>query len=171
MSMLPSSLGALELIEWIPVDVLALAIIELSLKETPQQQAGKDSRAAVMNVIHALNVKQSSWTDISEVVKDRLAMSGSGARKELAVVSWKEWVAALRVLATSSFDGAEAVSGVKLLDFFDSLTGSDSGDADEVNAYAGVFESKNTLNESPTLANLEPVGSTWMNLWMDQWGY
>lgn len=150
--------------------------------------------------MHAVNPTRVSWEDVRDVVRERLddacRKSETGTNKDVKIkmVPWKEWVAALRDVASLSLNAegeaesqAVAVSGLKLLDFFESLssssTGTDNGtgrgtgeadsDAKGVNTSlnSGVFDMGNTLKASPTLARLGPVGHFWMGLWLDQWGY
>ncbi|KAI1798944.1 acetyl-CoA synthetase-like protein [Daldinia bambusicola] len=109
---IPDSLGAydtdVEDVDWIPVDVLADAIIEILLKRatTTATTSGDELQPSRPQVYHLMNPKRTTWAHllpaIVEVSKDYNKL-GSDRREgtnanntPLAVVSREEWLQRLR---------------------------------------------------------------------------
>lgn len=81
---IPTSLGPLEVVGWIPVDLLAQGIIELATYRM-------DSKYPGPTVSHAVNPQQTSWGSLLPTVKRYLDSS-----REVRTVSLEVWVNALR---------------------------------------------------------------------------
>ncbi|KAI1333833.1 L-aminoadipate-semialdehyde dehydrogenase [Xylariaceae sp. FL0016] len=168
LKLLPSSLGSLDRIEWIPVDLLANVILELAgIGSQPMSKADKlDAEedaaypaAKSLKVRHAVNPQAAQWSDLVTTILAHLP-EGTEA------VSLSTWVSALREAGQQGTASAKDVPGLKLLDFYEGL-GRDGG---EVRSPFRL-ETASTRRRSPTLRTLPAVGTEWMALWMRQWGY
>jgi thioester reductase-like protein len=148
---LPSSLGPLDVVDWIPVDMLARGIVELATNSI----GSKDNGATVY---HAVSPQRTSWTKLLPTVARCLEPS-----REIQTVSLKEWVNALRESASKTED-VENIPAIKILDFFEGLP-SESGQEPI------LLDTKNTVNVSSTLASLGPLKEEWMENWMKQWAF
>ncbi|KAI1632027.1 L-aminoadipate-semialdehyde dehydrogenase [Biscogniauxia mediterranea] len=183
LKLLPSNLGSLDRIEWIPVDLLANIILELAGIGVPVSKSKKPSSSTTngttkadgyddeeeddefgpreLKVSHAVNPRVAHWQDIAPVVLRALP---EGTR----VVSWAEWVQALRNAgATSSASTARDIPGLKLLDFYESLEQS----PEDAVRQAFNLETTTTRARSRTLRHLPPVSGEWMELWLRQWNF
>ncbi|KAL7923114.1 male sterility domain-containing protein [Trichoderma austrokoningii] len=159
---LPSDLGAMDSICWIPVDILADVVLELAgIIQKPQDlPTGKSANnkkpeyKGHATVYHAVNPHSIRWAELVPTVADALHIPSG------RIVPWAEWVDALRSSAQGNED-PEANTGLKLLDYFESLGG--VGDA------MPTLATELTRRQSETLAALDPVGPEWMKLWLKQW--
>ncbi|KAI0890636.1 uncharacterized protein GGS22DRAFT_194569 [Annulohypoxylon maeteangense] len=145
---LPSSLGRMETVDWIPVDILGESIVELAIHSPSTPEAGA-------TVYHAVNPQRTSWAGLVATVAQHLA---------LKTVAWDEWIKALRESASKTEDLAENPA-VKILEFFESLTRVSEDDE------SILLDTRETIRVSQTLANLGPVHDGWMQNWMRQWSF
>jgi thioester reductase-like protein len=138
---LPSDLGNMNIIEWIPVDVLSKIIVELTF-----QVASSTAR-----VFHLANPHATTWEALLPGIQRRLTQKSG---EDLKIVPWTEWVEVLRQAGTN-------ISGYKLLGFFEAL----SAEGKQVE-----FDTREAQNASTNMRNLKEVDGALMELWMQQWG-
>ncbi|KAK6004847.1 hypothetical protein QM012_007626 [Aureobasidium pullulans] len=150
---LPASLGSMGRMDWIPVDILAKAVVEILLGN--RVKTGRDSPMASdkrkSQFVHLLNPHEADWQDILPHVQSSLD-------KELQVVAYEEWLSDLQASAEQKH--TESNPAVKLIDFFE----------DNRHALKPKFSTINSQEMSETLSSLRPVNGQWMKLWMKQWG-
>ncbi|KAI1142682.1 hypothetical protein F5Y05DRAFT_126811 [Hypoxylon sp. FL0543] len=143
---LPASLGRMDTVDWIPVDVLGESIVELATRPL-------DTRSEGAVVYHTVNPRHTSWANLVPTVARYL---------NLQTVSLEAWTEALRESASKTEDLTRNPA-VKILDFFEGLVGKS---ADPI-----LLNTSHTLGASRTLASLEPVHEEWMENWMRQWEF
>jgi thioester reductase-like protein len=148
---LPSSLGPLDVVDWIPVDMLARGIVELATNPTGSKKDGA-------TVYHVASRQRTSWKELLPTIARCLEPSG-----EIQTVSLKEWVDALRESASKTED-IENFPAIKILDFFEGL-------ASEGGQEPILLDTENAVNVSSTLAGLGPLKEEWMENWMKQWAF
>ncbi|TVY16316.1 Non-canonical non-ribosomal peptide synthetase FUB8 [Lachnellula arida] len=164
----PETLGSGDTkIDWVPIDVLAEALIELSFK------VGKGAQ-----VFHPLNPRPTTWSALLPAVIESL----SGAQsilpavaqkvlpgKTIETVSFNTWLQRIRAeteatAATSDKAKLEALleasPAIKLLPFYESIVDSDQ--------WVSLQTSK-TEAESGKLSSLEGIKPEWMKLWAKGW--
>ena len=150
---LPSSLGSMGRMDWIPVDVLAKVASEILLASSARtdQSSTVASDGEQAQFVHLLNPHEANWQDIIPHVQRSLD-------EKLKVVPYEEWLSDLQNSAERNHD--EANPAVKLVDFF------------EQNRHdlKPKFSTTNAQRMSQTLRSLQPVNGEWMHLWMEQWG-
>lgn len=162
---LPSDLGALDNLSWIPVDILADVILELAgIIQKPEELPSSKSVSepeykSHATVYHATNPHSIRWAELVPTVANALHIPSD------KIVPWAEWVSALRSSAQSNED-PEANTGLKLLDYFESLGGVEDGQG-----VMPTLATELTKRQSETLAALDPVGPEWMKLWLKQWAF
>jgi thioester reductase-like protein len=151
LGLVPESLGALDTVDWIPVDVLGQAIVELAIKSNSQEKTGA-------TVYHTVSPHKTSWKDLLPTVARCIKTEGA-----LKTVPLKEWVTALRKSASDDIDVGENPA-IKLLGFFEDLAreGADS---------SALLDSKTTAMTSKVLAGLGPLKEEWVENWMRQWAF
>ncbi|KAF7552325.1 hypothetical protein G7Z17_g4411 [Cylindrodendrum hubeiense] len=176
--LLPSDLGSMDEINWVPVDLLSEIILELSGVTQPPAYSSdklslvangvkKDSslgahvkktsgKTSPLSVYHAVNPHSVNWSELVPTVANLVGISSGD------IVSWSQWVDALRL----SEQGADLESnpGVKLLDFFASLDAKEND-----GAMMPPLATEVSTTRSKTMASLNPVGTEWMALWLKQW--
>jgi thioester reductase-like protein/acyl-CoA synthetase (AMP-forming)/AMP-acid ligase II/aryl carrier-like protein len=148
---LPDSLGEMEVIEWIPVDILAQGIIELATARTDGVETGA-------RVYHMVNPNQSLWRDVVSTIQKYFEHSGV----VIQMASFKDWVTDLRE-STSKLEDIDQNPASKLVSFYEGLL---------ENTERGVsLDTKTAVKTSLSMAGLKPVGKEWMANWMQQWSF
>ncbi|RYP70035.1 hypothetical protein DL771_005726 [Monosporascus sp. 5C6A] len=156
---LPVSLGRMETIDWVPVDVLGRSIVELATttgnSTTPASTSKQTGGAAVF---HLVNPQRTTWANLLPAVTRDLDPA-----KRIETVPLGVWVDALRESASRSEDMVQNPA-IKILGFFESLAREEGEDAMQL-------DTKNAVSVSQTLASLAPVTEDWMENWMRQWAF
>ena len=146
---LPESLGKLQDIDWIPIDILSTIMTELALQ--PSVGIGPDTQ-----VYHTVNPKLTTWSSLLPFI--RAEMGG-----EVKVTSMAAWTQKLRASA-SSFTTVQDIAAnpaLKLIDFYESLLNAEKAPA--------RLETVKTAEASPLLSSVGPVKGEWVANWMRQW--
>ncbi|KAI0429011.1 L-aminoadipate-semialdehyde dehydrogenase [Xylaria sp. FL1042] len=153
LGVLPSSLGPMSRVDWIPVDLLSEILVQLAVRDN--QEGG------AMQVYHAVNPKAIDWGVLAPSVARRLGGS-------IKIVSWAEWVESLRNSARGGMTTASLKQNpaLKLLDYFESVTRT----AAKGESWP-VLETEETAKKSRVLAELLPVSEQWLDLWLQQWRF
>lgn len=149
---LPGSLGKLEQVDWIPVDLLGSIIVELALASPDVGQEAEGSSGAV--VYHTVNPRVTAWEKLVPAILT--ALDGTN---NVEVVSLETWLKALRDSESKTADIA-VNPALKLMEFFQDL----------INGSAPDLDTERTARSSPTLASLSSVQPVWMENWTRQWG-
>lgn len=139
-------------IDWIPVDLVAQAICELSLPREEQQSPGQ---LCVFNVV---NPDLVDWKIFADVLRSRLGQVAQ-------FVTFAESVDRLVRSSPDTMSKTNASSSMKILPFFQHL-------ADIVaRGYAlqPEFDTTNAIKASRTMAEMQAVNKTLIDLWCDQW--
>lgn len=158
---LPDSLGSgrMEAIDWVPVDDLAVILVELS--------EALSTGSGALSVFHCVNPEVITWQDLVPAIVEEL----STPEKKLMTVSFEEWLTRLQNSA-GELDLDEAKMdefvvqnpAVKLLDFYQQLLvgGGDNGTH-------GRLALDKSVCRSQALADLRPVQPEWMRRWISEW--
>ncbi|CAN8104059.1 unnamed protein product [Discula destructiva] len=142
----PVSLGRLETIDWIPVDVLGRIIVELAVDAEAETESEPRAR-----VHHTVNPRHTEWGALVPAVAEALGVD---------TVPLETWVKALGESNTKAGE-VTANPAIKILDFYESLvTGSEQ---------AIHLDTKESVSASATLAALQPVDISLMENWLTQW--
>lgn len=134
-------------IDWIPVDTLAQIIREV---------IHHDCRKSASQVFNLANPQSANWEDLVSTLQD----STSG--QKLKVVSFTEW---LDILTNIQNPDLEALPALKILDFYAALAAEiKAGDSQRLQ-----YDTTNGRTTSKTMAELSPINSEAMRIWLDQW--
>ena len=148
LQLLPESLSSsMAELDWIPVDLLSTALVELTL--LPRKGSAR--------VYHAVNPRSCGWKTLLPTIRDLL---GAG---KVEIVPFGEWVEALRKSAPETFkkQDFEQNPAIKLLDFFEGLP----------SAKMPRLSTVETQKRSRTLREMGAIEPTDMERWMRQWGF
>ncbi|KAJ9348646.1 putative NRPS-like enzyme [Paecilomyces variotii] len=156
LGILPASLGTMNTIDWIPVDLMASIITELS------SQNGREHNAASLSVYNLVNPRPTGWSTLLPTVQEHL-----GGPAKIKVIPLPEWVGELEK-STALNHGyiTEDNPAVKLLDFFKSLLKSEDSREDTATS---SYEVAGLKKDSNVARDLQTVSQSWMRLWIDQW--
>lgn len=148
LGVLPESLGAMNIVDWIPIDVLSKIVVELALL--------RDSSPPSPRVYHTVNPHTCTWSSLLPAVQQQLGNSPK-------IVPFAAWLKALK----QSFSTTQDLSlnpAIKLLEFFENLQRNE-------HQSPPTLETAATIKSSKTLAELGPVQPEWMERWMKQWNF
>ncbi|KAK0105234.1 hypothetical protein ONS95_004375 [Cadophora gregata] len=154
LGILPETLGSMDTVDWVPVDLLSTIILELA-ERIVHHKSTKDQGTLVYNLV---NPQTTTWSSLLPTVQESI-----GVQK---VVSFSDWVQALQQSSTAN-NGAFVASnpGVKLLDFYHEIGEKES--AVEGSRYAV----DNLICDSKQASDLTAVSPEWMRLWLRQWSF
>jgi hypothetical protein len=174
--MLPSTLASLDKVDWIPVDMLADVIIEFTgvadaqsletatgaLNETAKLNGAgfvrSQESSSSLSVYHAINPQATSWAHLLPRVAKNL-------RESVKIVSWIEWLEALRrSQRIAMVEDLKMNPGLKLLPFYESLA-----QAEAQGKSMPVLDTQLSRTKSRTLSSLQSVSVGWMDMWLRQW--
>ena len=160
LEMLPGTLGAMDRIDWLPVDLLGDMLVEtISRKRAIVSTTDCSSDGGVpvppAEFLHFVNPHHVEWSD---VVSELASHMTSRPR----VVSYDTWLQTLTGASEQHADEVEDVPAIKLLDFFQ--------DIGRCDAKRPTFSTNMTEQACPNLRNGGPVSVDWILLWMKQWG-
>ncbi|MCJ1438984.1 hypothetical protein MMC27_008374 [Xylographa pallens] len=182
---LPESLGSMDTIDWIPVDILAQIIMDLvkapptgatapSNEATPIQKANGTARppsrapsgpsSTLPPVYHAVNPSTTTWASLLPTIQQHL----SAPSHPIAVAPFASWLAALRhsSATTSDADAASRNPALKLLDFLETIRIPGNEQRSRIR-----LMTTGTRGKSPAMQGLGPVVPEWMDRWMKRWDF
>ena len=147
---LPESLGQMEVVDWVPVDIVGRSIVELTLASGGAHNTG-------CGVYHLANPTRTTWKELTPAVTRSLDPVGG-----VAVVPLEAWVQELR----DSASGVERIAqnpAIKILDFFEGLA---SKQGEPV-----LLDTTRTASVLPALGSIGPIQEKLVENWMKQWGF
>lgn len=147
---LPNTLGAMNRIDWLPVDLLGDMLVETV---TRRHSVTATTKAA--EFLHFVNPQHIRWSDVVSKLASHTTPSPQ-------VVPYEDWLRALVTASEQRPDDVATLPAMKLLDFFQDIGRSD--------AKRPTFSTTSTEKSCPSLQACGPVSSEWMLLWMKQWG-
>ncbi|OKL57117.1 hypothetical protein UA08_07501 [Talaromyces atroroseus] len=171
LGVLPESLSGNEIesediIDWVPIDVAADAIAELSLGDFTDPNHS-------VNVFHILNPHQTTWKALLPSITASLQNS---AHRSIQVVSPAEWILHLRnsasTLLSSNKDVPDEATisairenpALKLIAFFDAQFGANGeGHVTRKWEYTRAEQASRNLRSAPA------INETVMARWIEQW--
>ena len=139
-------------IDWIPVDKLATIVTEIA------SFAVATNKSQTYNIVNPAPVP---WLSLLDTVKERLG-------RDTKVIELHEWVQMLEKLDGNDVDTIATHPAIKILDFFRGL---ESEKAEARGNGRPKYCTAHGIAASRTMAGLNPVCSSWMKTWLNQWGY
>lgn len=157
-------------VDWIPADLLASIVWELSGGPTTTvADAGdageeEEEERGSLRIFHVVNPVPRPWAEMQPVVKAELGKTGHPVED----VSMGDWVAELE--SSTDLDDKEAVEArpaVKILEFFRAV-----GEKEGVVVGKGSsFATDRARESSGTIRDLSPVSDEWLRKWLGDWGF
>lgn len=164
LGLLPDSLGAMNTVSWVPVDILAKVIVQLLDVTVSQTVQSFVDEPAVYNLV---NPQVSVWSDLMETVQE-----GLGGPSKIQAVPFGEWVEALAKSANDNHGFVvEANPATKLLDFY-RLVSRDTHQATSQKENRQLeYEVERLKRDSSEAAKLGAVSPEWIKIWLKQWAF
>ncbi|KAF7951992.1 uncharacterized protein EAE97_001489 [Botrytis byssoidea] len=159
---LPSSLGPLEAVDWIPVDILGKIVYELvtsSNHDTLESHSPIESSSESPRVFHLVNPKRTTYSD---AVLPRLQLI-----LDLPTITFEEWVQRLHDSAANTQDmKIHDNPAVKILGFYEGLVEKKKEGRSQV-----WLDTEKAIEGSITLKSIDRIDGDCVDNWMRQWGY
>ncbi|KAE8146594.1 hypothetical protein BDV25DRAFT_143558 [Aspergillus avenaceus] len=156
---LPDTLGAaLDRIDWVPIDLLAEALVDLATRNYSLS-------AAPANVFHAVNSHALNWEEIRPMVVDALSKISGRAVETITIQDWIQ-----RIRQDIEPTGPQPLSdhelqdrlaknpAAKLLDFFEGVVSQ--------SARENILDTKLTAQVSERLRTVGAVNTEWIQKWV-----
>lgn len=158
---LPDTLGgALDRVDWVPIDLLAEVLVELAFLGESESELG---------VYHPVNLNPKAWHDLLPLVVEAVQKSFV---KTLRTIPLSEWVLLVRQdmeLATRGdgvvdekklYSHLQKNPAAKLLQFFEDLM---------TQTPECVLDTKKTAEASEKLRGIQAIQSEWIHKWVKEW--
>jgi thioester reductase-like protein len=156
LGVVPSTIGGMDGVDWIPVDILGRIITELI--SAPKPSASKFAKGA--RVFNLVNPTPAKFADLIPAIK---AYFLEKYAKDIDNTAFKEWLELLKSKDASDPKVLEELPALKIVDFFESIKGE--------GGMGGGFETTGSQEVSASMRDLRPVTGDWMNVWLAQWQY
>ncbi|KAL8670081.1 MAG: hypothetical protein Q9168_005366 [Polycauliona sp. 1 TL-2023] len=164
---IPDSLGPLDAVDWIPVDLVADIVGELLSSSNRQADVShvgeecaenrKEQASAKPNVFHIVNPRRTTWQDILPSIIQHQS-------SEIQSTNYTTWLDALRQSLEKDSESVDDNPAIKLLPFFENIERMMKSGKGPV-----LLDTRRTEAMSQTMRLLQPVGSQWMENWLRQW--
>lgn len=145
LGVLPESLGASDDVDWMPIEDVALSILDIS---------GCTSDVTGDGHFNLVNPKHASWRNLAPAVQEYYSQQG----RELKQVSFSEWLKAV--------EAGPETPAIKLLDTYKGLLAA----TEAGHVYAG-FATERSEQASKTVREMSPVTTDLIQLWCKQWDF
>jgi thioester reductase-like protein/acyl-CoA synthetase (AMP-forming)/AMP-acid ligase II len=160
LGMVPATLGSMNRIDWLPVDLLSDMLVEAmsrkpAMTSTADRSSYDSGPVQAAEFLHFVNPRHVEW---SSIVSELAALIEPRPR----VVAYDTWLQALVDASEQDADKFVDVPAIKLLDFFQ--------DIGRCDAKRPVFSTSFTEKACRSLQKCDPVSVAWMKQWMKQWG-
>ncbi|KAI4255362.1 MAG: hypothetical protein L6R42_006771 [Xanthoria sp. 1 TBL-2021] len=165
--LIPESLGPLDIVDWVPVDLVADIVGELLSSSDGQaspSHAGTDDaedrqeqKVTRPKIFHIVNPRRTTWPDILPAIIQHQPA-------EIRSTDYTSWLTALRQSLDDDSKNIDDNPALKLLPFFENIERQMKSGKAEV-----MLDTRCTEAMSQTMRNLQPVGSKWMENWLRQW--
>ena len=151
-------------IDWMPIDELAEALVEASMRIRADESECSEGRGGGARVINMRNPNETSWTTLLPSLKAALEEDG----KTVRIVEYGVWLNALRESEVASLKSdssglvgaARESAAINLMGFFESL---------KENAHGTSMRIDKALAISPGLGTMSNVNSEMLSRWVKEW--
>ncbi|APA11657.1 hypothetical protein sscle_08g064270 [Sclerotinia sclerotiorum 1980 UF-70] len=169
MKILPSTLGPLETIDWIPVDILGKVIYELvtTLSCNSQSQIS-DSNPTSTSTEPTSTPKIYHLTNPHRTTYSRTILPHLKTHFALPTIPFSEWVHHLRYTASTTISDKEINDNpaVKILSFYEDLVEREKEGKKQV-----WLDTRRAVEGSRMLRDLREVDEGCVGSWLVQWGF
>ncbi|RYN85783.1 hypothetical protein AA0119_g13131 [Alternaria tenuissima] len=147
MKKLPRTLGTMEQVDWVPMDVAGATMVDIATASTSQ----------LTRVYHLANPHRTSWRQLYPVIQEFYKSNDVA----IGAIEYSDWVHELGQIPLTK-ENAERVPGLKLLDFYRGL-------CPETATGLPRLATKKAEAVSPTLREGRAVGGCEVRKWLEQW--
>jgi thioester reductase-like protein len=146
---LPRTLGNQNCVDWVLMDVAAGAVIDVATRSTSEPT----------QVYHLTNPHTTTWSQLYPVIQTFYKNHGI----HIEIAEYDDWVNELRQIPQTR-ENAEKISGLKLLEFYESLR-------PETGMGLPLLNTDRTEEASRTLREGAAIDEEVMKKWLAQWAF
>ncbi|KAJ5703224.1 acetyl-CoA synthetase-like protein [Penicillium malachiteum] len=157
---LPGTLGGMDRVDWVPIDLLAEVLVDLTFD-------GKFD--AELGVYHPINLSPKQWKELLPLVADAVQASFGKTLQTITASEWVQRVHQAIELATKA-DGVidekklyahlEKNPAAKLLQFFEDVL---------AQTPLSVLDTKETAEGTQKLRDVQAIQPEWIQKWVREW--
>ena len=151
---IPSSFGNHDAVDWVPVDIAAQSVIELTLSRL-ESDLSKDQLFDCFNIV---NPQPAQWNDLVNTISGFYHDRGCA----MEVVEYHDWLASLKQI-DPVFENVDRYPGVKLVEFFE--------DMGRVGNRRVQLATDRAVLRSGSLANVRPLDGRLVGKWLESWAF
>lgn len=151
---IPDTLGYHGTIDWVPVDIAAQSMIELTLSRL-EDDLDKDRLFDCFNIVNSQTV---DWKYLVTLISQFYHKQGCA----MEVVKDADWLSALKQIEPVS-GHIDKYPGIKLTEFYEDMNRAENRKA-RLSTDWSVLKSK-------SLANLQPVNGQLVEKWLHGWAF
>lgn len=154
LGIVPERLGNQDLVDWVPTDLAARSVVEISEARSLATQENQGQRSAVT---HLVNPRTVSWSELVPSIAQSLSQETG---KQVQAVPFRQWLDQL-AQSPRTTEEAEKKPGIKLLDFYEGLAAEQGG--------LPRLATEKTAMLSKTVKSMEAVDASLMGKWVEEW--
>ena len=148
---LPASLGSMDNVDWVPVDIVAAAVFDIVLKSSAES-----NQAEVFNLTNPSAV---SYSELLPGILQHLGMSAD------AVIPLADWISKLQSLDATDPTKLIRYPALRILHYYEQINQLDDAGANP------DFANERAAGVSKVLGTLGPVTSAMLKRWMESWNF
>jgi thioester reductase-like protein/acyl-coenzyme A synthetase/AMP-(fatty) acid ligase len=153
LGMVPQTLGSQNVVDWIPMDVAAETVCELTLAHAGEVRKSPESARAY----HIVNPRVVQWSDLVPRILQALQ---EDIDKPVKSVTFEAWLKALRGCPVTT-EEMEKKPAIKLLDFYHGLN-SEGGSLP-------ILATRDTEGTSEALRSVDAISAELVRAWIKMW--
>jgi hypothetical protein len=151
MKKLPRTLGNMDRVDWVPMDIAAGTVIDIANATYSESESTQ--------VYHLANPHTTTWNELYPVIRDYFRKENN---VNMDVVEYSDWVDELARIPQTK-ENAERVPGLKLLDFYESLGIEGMG--------LPTLQTRRAEAASSTLREGKAIDRLVVEKWLKQWAF
>lgn len=149
LNLLPSTLGTQDTIDWVPMDLAAKSVCEISITSS--------TSSSPLAVTHLINPQTSIWNkSLLPTIHSYLSSA--------KIVPYSTWLETLKSTPVTS-EELEKKPGLKILDFYEALQAEGGGGGG-----LPPMETIETQKVSETVRTMPAIDGKMMEKWLGEWG-
>ncbi|KAI9739037.1 MAG: putative NRPS-like protein biosynthetic cluster [Cirrosporium novae-zelandiae] len=162
---IPASIGPRDdVVDWVPVDIMAKVILDLvETRRVQVQEKAEEDPSVFHATFHLTNPHAASWSSLLPAIQSYFH---AHAVPSADIIPFEEWLSLLQSHQTQkdlTQSDLESMPALKIMEFMAALAPGATG--------LPSLQTTRTCKASRSLRELEKVDEGLMRTWLEQWGY
>jgi nucleoside-diphosphate-sugar epimerase len=154
---IPRSLGSQNTLDWVPVDIAAHSILDITISRIGEDAASSKA----LDCFNIVNPQTADWRDLVHVILAFYQKRGGCDGSRIEPVEFTDWINELKNIEMTRGQ-IERYPGVKLIEFFEAMSNTEK---------KVKFATEHTVDCSRTMADLRAVDKGLMERWLEGWSF